>query len=74
MTCDIIVRRRLVQKMEFLNQGAEPLPAPTDAELERFLAAHADRYMLASRLTLDEYYRYTFANRPEWQRFETFGG
>jgi hypothetical protein len=49
---DIIVRRRLVQKMEFLNQGAEPIPAPTDAELDAFLAAHAERYMLASRLTL----------------------
>ena len=26
----------------------------------------------ASRLTLGDYYRYTFANRPAWQRFETF--
>ena len=25
----------------------------------------------ASRLTLADYYRYTFANRPAWQRFET---
>jgi glucosamine-6-phosphate deaminase len=27
----------------------------------------------ASRLTLADYYRYTFANRPAWQRFETPG-
>jgi glucosamine-6-phosphate deaminase len=26
----------------------------------------------ASRLTLGEYYRYTFAHRPDWQRFEEF--
>jgi glucosamine-6-phosphate deaminase len=26
----------------------------------------------ASKLTLSDYYRYTFANRPAWQRFETF--
>ena len=26
----------------------------------------------AARLTLGDYYRYTFANRPPWQRFETF--
>jgi len=49
---DIIVRRRLVQKMEFLNQGLEPLPPPTDAELERFLAEHAERYLLATRVSL----------------------
>lgn len=41
---DIIVRRRLVQKMEFLLEGAEPLPDPTDDELGVFLDAHADRY------------------------------
>ncbi len=43
------------------------------------LQLHADANVIvdeaaASRLTLDDYYRYTFANRPEWQRFETFGG
>jgi hypothetical protein len=50
---DIIVRRRLVQKMEFLNQGTEPLPPPTDAALRAFLDAHAERYQLASRLSLE---------------------
>lgn len=50
---DIIVRRRLVQKMEFVNQGLEPHPAPTDADLEAVLARHADRYMIAGRLTLE---------------------
>jgi peptidyl-prolyl cis-trans isomerase C len=50
---DIIVRRRLVQKMEFVNQGLEPHPAPTDADLEGVLARHADRYLIAGRLTLE---------------------
>jgi hypothetical protein len=50
---DIIVRRRLVQKMEFVNQGLEPHPAPTDAELEALLARHAERYTMASRLSLE---------------------
>ncbi|MCC6848594.1 MAG: peptidyl-prolyl cis-trans isomerase [Deltaproteobacteria bacterium] len=49
---DIIVRRRLVQKMEFLNQDREPLPAPTDADLAAFLARHAERYRLAGRTTV----------------------
>lgn len=26
----------------------------------------------ASRLRLRDYYRYTFANRPSWQRFEDY--
>ena len=43
------------------------------------LQLHADANVIvdeaaASRLTMDDYYRYTFANRPQWQRFETFGG
>ncbi len=49
---DIIVRRRLVQKMEFLNEGAEPLPPPTDADLAAVLARHAEQYVIASRIGL----------------------
>lgn len=41
---DVIVRRRLVQKMEFVIQGAVPAGEPSDADLDRFLAEHADRY------------------------------
>ncbi len=50
---DIIVRRRLVQKMEFLNQGLEARPPPTDADLQALLERHPERYMLASRLSLE---------------------
>ncbi len=50
---DIIVRRRLVQKMEFLNQSGEPHVPPTDADLAALLERHAQRYMLASRATLE---------------------
>jgi peptidyl-prolyl cis-trans isomerase C len=50
---DIIVRRRLVQKMEFVSASLEPHVAPTDADLEALLARNAERYMLASRLTLE---------------------
>ena len=59
---DIIVRRRLVQKMEFLNQGSEPLPPPTDDALQAFLAAHAERYQLASRLSLEHVFVSTQAH------------
>jgi glucosamine-6-phosphate deaminase len=41
------------------------------------LQLHADANVFvdeaaASRLVLADYYRYTFAHRPPWQRFETF--
>jgi peptidyl-prolyl cis-trans isomerase C len=49
---DIIVRRRLVQKMEFLTEGLEPLPEPTDAELQGYLDAHAERYVIDDRVAL----------------------
>ena len=48
---DIIVRRRLIQKMEFLLDNSEPVPAPTDADLEAYVAAHADRYASPARVT-----------------------
>jgi peptidyl-prolyl cis-trans isomerase C len=49
---DIIVRRRLVQKMEFLTEDVEPLPDPTDDELQTYLEAHAERYVQPERWAL----------------------
>jgi peptidyl-prolyl cis-trans isomerase C len=49
---DIIVRRRLVQKMEFLTEGVEPLPEPADAELQAYLDAHAEHYAVDDLVTL----------------------
>src|SRR5262245_9650785 len=49
---DIIVRRRLVQKMEFLTEGLEPIDAPTDRELQAYLDAHAARYAQPARVAL----------------------
>lgn len=48
---DVIVRRRLIQKMEFLIENTEPVPEPTDAELEAFIAAHPERYATPARVT-----------------------
>jgi peptidyl-prolyl cis-trans isomerase C len=49
---DIIVRRRLVQKMEFLTEDAEPIPEPTDDQLRSYLGAHAERYALPERVAI----------------------
>jgi hypothetical protein len=53
---DLIVRRRLVQKMEFLlDDMAAPAP-PTDADLQAWLAAHPERYRTPRRVTLEHVY------------------
>ena len=44
---DTVIRRRLQQKMEFMNDaGAEAL-TPTDADLEGYLKAHAETFAIA---------------------------
>jgi hypothetical protein len=41
---DLIVRRRMRQKMEFLNEALVEEREPTDAELQAYLAEHADDF------------------------------
>lgn len=48
---DIIVRRRLLQKMEFLLETSELVPEPTEAELGAFVQAHAERYATPARVS-----------------------
>jgi hypothetical protein len=54
---DVIVRRRLVQKMEFLAEEDVPAAEPSDADLARQLAAHPARYDQPARVSL----RHVFA-------------
>jgi peptidyl-prolyl cis-trans isomerase C len=49
---DPIVRRRLMQKMQFLFEEAEALPEPSDAELEQWIEDHAERFEQAPRIAL----------------------
>lgn len=51
---DIIVRRRLIQKMEFLTEDLAPIPQPTDRELQTYLDAHRERYAVPTRLSLTQ--------------------
>ncbi len=48
---DVIVRRRLIQKMEFLAEQLAALPEPTQAQLADFLQQHADTYAIPTRIS-----------------------
>ena len=49
---DIIVRRRLVQKMEFLTEAEDRIPGPSDADLLAYVAVHSERFDVPARVSL----------------------
>jgi len=53
---DLVIRRRLRQKMEFFSTDLIEPQAPTDAELQSFLAAHKDRFRLPDRFSFQQVY------------------
>ena len=57
---DLIIRRRLQQKMEFISDDVAAQAQPTDAELSAYLQAHPDSFRVDQRFT----FRQVFLN-PE---------
>ena len=53
---DEIVRRRVVQKLQFLQEDVALVGEPDDAELRAFHTRHADRYAEPARVTLRHLY------------------
>ena len=53
---DEIVRRRVVQKLQFLQEDVALPPEPDEAALEAFHARHAGRYAEPARVTLRHVY------------------
>jgi peptidyl-prolyl cis-trans isomerase C len=60
---DEIIKRRLVQKMDFLAQDLAALQAPSDAELRAWYAQESDRFALPPRASFRHLY-FTY-DRPE---------
>jgi hypothetical protein len=48
---DLVIRRRLRQKLEFLSEDATTQGEPTDEELRAYLTAHPDAFWLETRFT-----------------------
>ena len=53
---DVIIRRRLRQKMEFLVEDAGDQAPPTDAELGAWLAKHRDSFRAEPRIAIRQVY------------------
>jgi hypothetical protein len=53
---DLIIRRRMRQKMEFLSQDLAARADPTEADLQAFLEENASTFRIESRLTFRHVY------------------
>jgi peptidyl-prolyl cis-trans isomerase C len=53
---DEIVRRRVVQKMQFLMQDLDAPPEPTELQLQAYYNVHASRYVTPQRVTFTHVY------------------
>lgn len=58
---DPIIRQRLLQKMEYLLEDTASIADPDDAQLEAWLAANPQQYMLPPRLSFEHVF---FADNP----------
>ena len=53
---DTIIRRRLAQKLTFLNEDLANAEAPSDAELGEFFQANLDDYLIPERFSFEHRY------------------
>ena len=53
---DVVIRRRLAQKLEFLAQDLALMTPPTDQELQTYFDEHQDRYQAPVRYTFTQVY------------------
>jgi hypothetical protein len=53
---DSVIRRRLQQKMEFISDDIAAQAAPTDAELNAYLQAHPDKFLVEQQFTFRQLY------------------
>ncbi len=53
---DLIVRRRLVQKMRFVIEELAVVPEPSDAQLAAWVGEHAERYRQPARVSLEHHF------------------
>lgn len=53
---DLVIRRRLMQKMEFLNDSAAAQREPTDTELQAYLDTNPEKFSASARTSFRQVY------------------
>ncbi|MEA3410487.1 MAG: peptidylprolyl isomerase [Pseudomonadota bacterium] len=53
---DLVIRRRMRQKMEFLNADLVEMQSPADADLQAYLDTHPDRFRTAATTSFEQIY------------------
>ena len=53
---DLIIRRRLEQKLQFISDDSAALAPPTDADLTAYLQAHPDKFRVEQQFTFRQLY------------------
>lgn len=53
---DLVIRRRLRQKMEFISADVAAATPATDAQLQAYLGEHAEKFLMPPRLTFQQVY------------------
>ena len=62
---DVIVRRRLAKKMEYLFNDLSFIPEPTDAGLNSYLSEHAAKFTLPATITFSQIYLDPNKHKPK---------
>jgi len=65
---DLVIRRRMRQKMEFLNTDLAEQQAPGEAELQAYLNGHPDKFRQPARLSFEQIYLATGQSADSPQR------
>lgn len=63
---DIIIQRRLSQKLEFLSSDILQIAEPTNDELQEYLNTHSEKFMLPSKLSFTHVYIDTNKHTKEY--------
>lgn len=67
---DLVVRRRLRQKLEYLHSDLVEIAAPGEAELAEYLASNRDRFRIPARVSFEQIYVNPEAGKPDGSPYE----
>jgi len=68
---DLIIRRRLIQKLRFLSEGLARSAEPSEAELAEFYTGHLTRYTQPAKMTFQHVY-FSRDQRGDTARVDAF--